>query len=303
MSLVEWASGLAKRFASDNAREALRAGYMAGRKRLATLQLAVHGRFDATDLTQHLESRIGHDWQVLMVHSSVNHLLPMYSGTPLDLVRALMAFVGPERTLAMPAFYFGDPAIGGALATLKARPRFDLRRTPSQMGLATELFRRMPGVVSSRHPVYRIAALGPHADAMLRGHERAESPAGLGTPFEYMARHDTCIVGIGKPIQVMTQAHHTEGAMGRKFPVPYTEGEPFTVTLVQGQEEIPFQMRGRNYQGRFDIWRLRKLLAPGTLQEWRFHGVPMFAARAGDVSRQLEAQALRGHTLYVPERR
>jgi hypothetical protein len=121
----------------------------------------------------------------------------------------------------------------------------------------------------------------------------------LGTPFEYMARHSTCILGIGKPIQVMTQAHHTEGAMGREFPVPYTEGEPFPVTLVYGDEEIPFQMRGREYAGRFDIWRLRKLLAPGTLQEWRFHHVPMFSARAGDVSRQLEEQARQGRTLYV----
>jgi hypothetical protein len=97
----------------------------------------------------------------------------------------------------------------------------------------------------------------------------------------------------------MTQAHHTEGAMGRDFPVPYVEGDPFPVTLVHGEREIPFQMRGREYQARFDVWRLRRLLAPGTLQEWRFHHVPMFAARAGDVSRQLEAQARLGRTLYV----
>lgn len=303
MDVVEWASGLARRFAGESLRDGLRGAYMATRKRMEPLQLAVHGRFDAAALMRHLDTRIGHDWQVLMVHSSVNHMLPMYTGTPLELVRALMAFVGPERTLAMPAFYFGDPAIGGAGPTLRARPRFDLRRTPSQMGLATELFRRMPGVLSSRHPVYRIAAFGPHAAEMLGGHERAPAPAGLGTPFEYMARHETCVIGVGKPIQVMTQAHHTEDAMGPAFPVPYVEGEPFTVTLVHGDEEIPFQMRGRTYQGRFDIWRLRKLLSPGTLQEWKFHGVPLFAARAGEVSRQLAAQARLGRTLYVPHQR
>jgi hypothetical protein len=115
-----------------------------------------------------------------------------------------------------------------------------------------------------------------------------------------MALRDTCIIGIGKPLQVLTQAHHTEGAMGREFPVPYTEGEPFPMTLVQGAEEIPFQMRGRDYQGRFDIWRLRKLLQPGTIREWRFHGVPMFATRAAAVSQQLEAAARAGRTLYLP---
>jgi len=296
---VEWISGLAHRFASTQRREQLRAQYFALRKRLDPLTLAIHGRFDTQALREHLEQRIGRDFQVLMVHSSVNHMQPMYTGTPLELVRMLMDYVGPERTLAMPAFYFGDPAIGGALKTFRQNPRFDLRRTPSQMGLATELFRRMPGVLSSRHPVYRVAAFGPHARELVANHEHAEAPAGLGTPFEYMARHDTRVIGIGKPIQVMTQAHHTEGAMGREFPVPYTEGEPFPVTLVHGNEEITFQMRSRDYAGRFDIWRLRKLLAPGTLQEWRFHHVPMFAARAGDVSRQLEAQARQGRTLYV----
>jgi aminoglycoside 3-N-acetyltransferase len=300
MDPVEWISGLALRFASAERHNQLRAQYFALRKRLVPLTRAIHGRFETQALREHLEQRIGRDFQVLMVHSSVNHMQPMYTGTPLELVRMLMDYVGPERTLAMPAFYFGDPAIGGALKTLKQSPRFDLRRTPSQMGLATELFRRMPGVLSSRHPVNRVAAFGPHARDMVANHEHAETATGLGTPFEYMARHNTCVLGIGKPIQVLTQAHHTEAAMGREFPVPYTDGESFPVTLVHGDEEIPFQMRSRNYAGRFDIWRLRKLLAPGTLQEWRFHHVPMFAARAGDVSRQLEAQARQGRTLYVP---
>lgn len=299
MSPVEWISGLAHRFANDALQESLRAYYLSARRRLDPLALAVHGSFGTDELRAHLAQRVGHDYQILMVHSSVNHMLPMYTGTPIELVRMLMDFVGPQRTLVMPAFFFGDPMIGGALKTLRHSPRFDMRKTPSQMGLATELFRRMPGVLSSRHPVYRVCAIGPQAAALVAGHERAAAPAGRGTPFEYMARHETCVIGIGKPIQVLTQAHHTEGAMGREFPVPYTEGEPFTVTLVHGQEEIPFQMRSRNYHGRFDIWRLRKLLTAGTLQEWRFHHVPLFAARAGEVSRQLELQARAGRTLYI----
>jgi aminoglycoside 3-N-acetyltransferase len=301
MGPVELISGLALRFASDARRARLRDLYLQGRKRLDPLTVALHGSFDTEALRAHLSTQLVGDFEILMVHSSVNHMQPMYTGTPLALVKMLIDLVGPHRTLVMPAFYFGDPSIGGALATFQHKPRFDLRRTPSQMGLATELFRRMPGVVSSRHPVYRVAALGPLAAELTRGHERAETPAGCGTPFEFMAQHDTCVIGIGKPLQVLTQAHHTEAAMGRDFPVPYTEGESFPMTLVHGDEEIPFQMRGRRYHGRFDIWRLRKILRPGTIREWRFHHVPMFATRAADVSRQLEAAARVGQTLYVPD--
>lgn len=300
MGPVEWISGLAHRFVSPAHSARLRNLYHLTRARLTPLTAALHGHFDTDDLREHLAPRLGGDFEILMVHSSVNHMQPMYTGTPLELVKMLVDLVGPHRTLAMPAFYFGDPAIGGALATFQQNPRFDLRRTPSQMGLATELFRRMPGVLCSRHPVYRVAALGPLAPALTQGHEHADSPAGLGTPFHTMALRDTCVIGIGKPLQVLTQAHHTEGAMGRDFPVPYTEGPAFPMTLVHGTEEIPFTMRGRQYQGRFDIWRLRKLLKPGTIREWRFHHVPLFATRAADVSRQLEAAARAGQTLYVP---
>jgi hypothetical protein len=36
------------------------------------------------------------------------------------------------------------------------------------------------------------------------------------------------------------------------------------------------------------------------LREWQFHHVPMFAARAAQVPRQLVAAARRGVTLYHP---
>lgn len=300
MSPLEFASGLAKRYLTDQRVESLRNTYLAARQRAAPLLRLVHGTFDCAALRAHLEQRIGRDFQVLMVHSSVNHMKPMFTDTPLDLVRMLIDYCGPERTLAMPAFYFGEPGDGGAYATFQRNPRFDLRRTPSQMGLATELFRRMPGVRQSRHPVYRISALGPLAEELTRGHEHASSPAGRGSPFETMARLDTCIIGIGKPIQVLTQAHHVEELMGDEFPVPSRAGVPLPMTLVDRDGEIPFELRARGVDGRFDIWKLRQIVTPEALPEWQFHHVPLFATRAGELTRQLVEAARRGVTLYDP---
>ncbi|MEO8248206.1 MAG: AAC(3) family N-acetyltransferase [Burkholderiales bacterium] len=299
MNLLETASGLALRHLKEEHVAALRAGYFELRKKLHPLMRAVYGTFDAAALRAHLEERIGHDFEILMVHSSVNHMKPMFSDGPLDLVRMLIDFCGPDRTLAMPGFYFGDPAIGGAFATFQQRPRFDLRRTPSQMGLATELFRRMPGVLQSRHPVYRISALGPLAAQLTAGHEDAESPAGRGSPFEFMAARSTWVIGIGKPIQVMTQAHHVEQLMGDEFPVPGHWGERLPMTLVDGGQEIPFELKpGRMPDWRYNIWKLQGIMPAGTLHEWQFHHVPMFAARASEVTTQLIAAARRGVTLY-----
>jgi aminoglycoside 3-N-acetyltransferase len=298
MSPLEAISGLAVRYLDQQRLTALRAAYLNGRTKLHPLMRVIHGTFDAAALRRHLEKRIGSDFEVLMVHSSVNHMQPMFTDGPLDLVKMLMAYCGPKKTLVMPTFYFGDPAIGGAYATFLQRPRFDLRRTPSQMGLATELFRRMPGVVQSRHPVYRVAALGPMAEALTQGHELTEYPNGIGSPFHFMADHDTHIIGIGKTFQVLTQAHHVEGVMGDEFPVPRGSGKGLSVTVVDGKEEVQALLSGRGPLGNFDIWKLRQIMSHDQLREWKFHHVPMFSARAADVTASLLDAAKRGITLY-----
>ena len=298
MSPLEAVSGLAVRYLDQKRLQALRSLYFTARTKLHPVLKAIHGTFDTLALRKHLEQRIGSDFEILMVHSSVNHMQPMFTDSPLELVKMLMSFCGPNRTLAMPAFYFGDPEIGGAYATFSQRPRFDLKRVASQMGLATELFRRMPGVVQSRHPVYRMAALGPLAKELTYGHEFAEDPAGVGTPFDFMAKHNTRILGIGKPFQVLTQAHHVEGVLGDDFPVPRGNGAGVNITVVDGKEEVPARLTGRGLLWKFNIWKLRDIMDREQLQEWKFHHVPMFATRAAVVTAALTDAARRGVTLY-----
>lgn len=298
MSLFETLTGIAVRRLKPGQVAALREQYRGLRNRLAPLMRAVYGTFDADALRRHLEQRVPQDFEVLMVHSSVNNMTPMFTGGPLDLLKMLIAFCGPDRTLVMPAFYFGEARDGSTRATFERQPRFDLRRTPSQMGLLTELFRRYKGVVPSRHPVYRLSALGPLATDLTRGHESAPTACGLGTPFDFMANHNTLILGIGKPFEVLTQVHHAEDVLGSEFPVPAFEVEPLPMTLVDGNGEIPFTLRGRSIQHKRNMWKLRGILDEQQLMEWTFHRVPLFATRADVVTRRLIEAARKGVTLY-----
>ncbi|MCZ4313802.1 AAC(3) family N-acetyltransferase [Comamonadaceae bacterium G21597-S1] len=299
MSPLEAVSGLALRYLSPGRMQALRSAYLTGRAKLHPLMRMVHGTFDVADLRSHIFQTVGSDFEILMVHSSVNHMVPMYSGSALDLVKMLMDYCGPTKTLVMPAFYFGDPRIGGAYATFLKQPTFNLKRMPSQMGLATELFRRMPGVVQSRHPVYRVSAYGPLARELVEGHERTEIPSGVGSPFDFMAHRDTCILGIGKTFQVLTQAHHVEGVMGDAFPVPRGAGDGLEVTVIDGDVQVKARLSARGPLWEFDIWKLRQIMSEERLREWRFHHVPMFTTRAADVTSDLMAAARLGKTLYV----
>ena len=299
MSLFDRVSGFAVRRLGDDRIKPLRDLYMAGRRRMYPVMQRVYGTFDADALAEHLEQTVGRDFDILMVHSSVNNMYPAFTGSAFELLQMLKEYCGPERTLAMPTFYFGERGIGGPRDVFAANPRFDVRRTPSQMGLLTELFRRSRGVLHSRHPVYRISASGPLADALVRGHESAGTPAGAGTPFDFMARHDTLILGLGKNIEVLTQVRHVEYILGEEFPVPAEPMQaPLPMTLVDGGEEIAFDLSARTPAWRRDLSRLRRIMSRERLREWRFHNVPMFATRAADVTNDLTEAARRGVTLY-----
>jgi len=298
MTVFDTATSLALRYLAPDQFVALRERYFALRAKLHPMMRAVFGSFGSAVLKAHLEQHVGRDFEILMVHSSINHLKPMYNDEPLEFVQMLREFCGPDRTLAMPAFYFGDPDIGGASATFEKEPRFDLRRTPSQMGLATEIFRRTKGVRQSRHPIYRISALGPLAEALTTGHETAERACGRGSPFDLMTAHETLILGIGRPFDVLTHIHHVEDVMGEDFPVPMSIETDLEMTLIDGEAEIPFTLRRRGFTWTRDMWKLRDIMEPDQLREWRFHHVSLFATRARDVTQALLDAAKRGITLY-----
>ena len=137
MNAFEALTGLAVRHLDAERLQAWRAHYHGLRTKLFPIMRLVFGTFDASELREHLEGRIGKDFEILMVHSSVNHMRPMYRDGPLELLRMLTDFCGSTRTLAMPAFYFGDATGGGAFETLRKQPRFDLKRAPSQSAATT----------------------------------------------------------------------------------------------------------------------------------------------------------------------
>jgi len=90
---------------------------------------------------------------VLLVHSSLRRTLKTYGVTPEEVLESFLQAVGPEGTLLLPLFNF---------EFTKGKP-FDIRHTPSHMGILTEVGRRHPEAVRSKHPIYSFAAIGKQA--------------------------------------------------------------------------------------------------------------------------------------------
>ena len=214
-------------------------GVKRGLKRLVR---AYHQRFFAftpADLQRALLQLGVLPGDVLMVHSAFDRFLGFHGG-PVDVIRALQQVVGPDGTLMMPTIPFQGSAIEYALG----EPVFDARQTVSRMGLITEVFRRAPGVVRSVHPTHSVAVWGSKADAIIAGHELADTPCGRLTPYAKLLDYDAKILLAGVPASTMTFCYFVAEELESRLPVP-----------VLTQERYP--MRWKDRDGTVRVSQLR----------------------------------------------
>jgi aminoglycoside N3'-acetyltransferase len=152
---------------------------------------------------------------VVFLHSSLTSIGNV-SGGPNEVIDALMEVLGPDGTLAMPAF---SQPYGTMLGTLEANEIFDPGRTPSTVGLIAETFRTRAGVRRSIHPTSSVCACGPKAAMITDGSHLRDSDFGAGTPLYKIMEFEGKILGLGVGLGVVSFYHVLEDVLRDKFPV------------------------------------------------------------------------------------
>jgi aminoglycoside 3-N-acetyltransferase len=160
----------------------------------------------------------------VLVHSSYKSFGGV-SGGPKTVIDALLHVLGEEGTLIMPTFNF-DFCKGEA---------WDVRQTPSHMGILTELVRQNPESRRVFHPIYSFSVLGQRAEEF--GSLRYTSSYGPDSLFAKLREGNGKIMVIGLSYNdSMTFFHHVEELEG----VNYRYMKSFTgeVTNEQGQTSV-----------------------------------------------------------------
>ena len=135
----------------------------------------------------------------LFVHISLKAIgLPVGPG---DVITCIAEVLGPDGTLILPTF------------TARTEDYFDPVSTPTTMGVTPEYFRKMPGVLRSRHPRHPVAASGPSAAFLIEGHEKAYGPCGKDTPFYRHAEMGGQVLLIGVDLDTLTLLHTAEALL------------------------------------------------------------------------------------------
>ncbi len=295
---------LLRSFLSQETRNKLKKLLYGLRRKFDFLFLFVFGTTDDENLFNHIENVIGRDFDILMIHSSYDNIIPMYKGNIHSFIVKLIEFSKFNNiTIAMPAFFLGKGGgndMQSAAYYYEKYPVFNLTSTYSQMGLFSEIFRRYPGVLRSIHPTHSISAYGPLAEKIISTHHLSNNPYGELTPFGYMAQFNTKILGIGtKYYRVLTQAHTAEEILKDEFPIKfnYQKSIPITCKLPNGSSFV-YQFLVRKKEYRIDALALRKILKNIRIKTWRYKGIPFFLTDAKSVTDELIKAARMGKTIY-----
>ncbi|MFA5865721.1 MAG: AAC(3) family N-acetyltransferase [Phycisphaerae bacterium] len=145
---------------------------------------------------------------IVLVHSSLSSL-GFVEGGPDAVIDALLETLGPHGTLLMPSFQQGSE-----YELLRRGCTFDLRTSPSELGIITEIFRRRPGVIRSVSPTHCVAGIGPRAGELLADHLTCLVSVGRGSPYDNLVRAEGRILLLGVTHTTNTTLHLIENTNG-----------------------------------------------------------------------------------------
>jgi aminoglycoside 3-N-acetyltransferase len=189
---------------------------------------------------------------IVLVHSSLSSMGYVPGGAE-TAIRGLLAALGPEGTLLLPALSYEYVGAGQRV--------FDLLHTPSNVGTIPEHFRTRQGALRSICPTHSVCGVGPLAEAILGEHHLDETPCGPHSPFRRLRDLGGQILFLGCGLGPNTSMHGVE-ELARP---PYLFGEMITyrVILADG-DEISLPLRHHGFQGfRQRYERIEPLLVLG----------------------------------------
>lgn len=181
--------------------------------------------------------------QSISVHISMSKIGWIVGGAE-TLIRALLHVVGDTGTIMMPSQTWKnlDPSTGVHWEQPEEWwplirenwPAYDPDVTPAiGMGSTAEMFRKWPGAKRSSHPARSFAAVGPHAEYLVRDHD-LENIFGEGSPLDKLYELNGYVLLLGVGHNKNTSLHLAETRA--EYPGKHSSSESSAI-MVEGKRQ------------------------------------------------------------------
>ncbi len=232
---------------------------------------------------------------VVFIHSSFDKMNLSFS--PYRALQILMETVGSEGTVLFPAWHY----IGRAEDYLKSGKVFDVKRSPSVLGLLPELARRHNYAHRSLHPTASIVAIGKHAEELTSQHHIDIYPCGENSPMYLMMKYNARIIGLGEKVVSLSFVHCVEDIMKNDFPVETLKDHTLSGQVKDYNRRIQtvntlvphLRIQNRDMPGFFD-----QHIPSNICSRYRKRGVNFFNCDAKSLFDRMKVLASTGITIY-----
>ena len=172
---------------------------------------------------------------LVYLHTSFSRMRHLELG-PHEFVDALLDYLGPLGTLAMPSFSWNLDSSQrpwkGYADYFQGQQTFDVRHTAANIGAVPELFRQRATVHRGVNYWWSVAAQGPLAEKLTHAQEQVEHPAGPDSSFGLIHQHDGWILGLGVTLNTTSLAFLPDFELQNQA---FVTSEPRRGPVVDGQ--------------------------------------------------------------------
>ncbi len=144
---------------------------------------------------------------VLVVHSSLKSMGQVEGGA-ITVINALRDTLGEEGTLIFPTFTY-VPSYETSF--------FSNKETPSCVGIISETFRNLEGVVRTNHPTHSVAIIGKLTSKLIEDELKNDTPMGKWSVYQRLPSVNGKILMLGCPYGRNSFMHALEEVSGVEY--------------------------------------------------------------------------------------
>ncbi|TVP91036.1 AAC(3) family N-acetyltransferase [Alkalibacterium sp.] len=205
--------------------------------------------YSKKDLLNQLEALNIDREGTLLVHSSYKSMGDIEGG-PATVLDALSEFM-KNGLLVLPTHTWEY--------INKDNPVFDVKESPSNVGVLTELFRKREGVVRSEHPTHSVAALGKEAKSFTEGEYQFSTACARESVWGKLVDRQAQILMLGVDLTKCTFIHGIEEWMEVPNRLSETPETLYSILHTGKKVEIPtYRHSGPDWSERF--WKVDEIL-------------------------------------------
>lgn len=231
----------------------------------------------------------------IFIHSSMDMINIDLS--PLQVLEIILDIVGDDGSISVPTFIKYT-----SKEWMEMDKKFDIKRTPSGMGIFSERVRRHKSAKRSLHPTKSVATIGRIAEMVLSEHHLDIYQFGSKSPFVKLLEYDVKIIGLGAPMSYLSMIHTVEDVHSDEYPKKINEDAAYEkICLDENKNETVVKTLVHDLQAiakanpeKF----VNKYMNKDHYVIYNHYLTPFFMVKGKELFEDLEKQMRLGNTIY-----